>query len=93
MNHLQVPGLSTPDRSAVLMITPYEKEKTMDRNFFYQNRAQEYQREISQELANRHLLGGAEEKSFSAKRMQPLVLTFVRVASAITILMLFVFFM
>ena len=75
------------------MITPYEKEKTMDRNFFYQNRAQEYQREISQELANRHLLSGAGDKSLSVKRAKPLVVTLVRVASAITILLLFVFFM
>lgn len=64
----------------------------MERNFFYQNRAQEYQREISQELANRHLLSGAGDESISVKRAKPLVLTFVRVASAITILLLFIFF-
>ena len=31
------------------------KEKAMDRNYFYQKRAGEHQREISQELATLHL--------------------------------------
>jgi hypothetical protein len=72
------------------MITPYEKEKTMDRFYFYQQLAKEYQREISQDLANRHLLSDAEGKSPSVKRARPLVITLVRIASAITILLLFV---
>jgi hypothetical protein len=73
------------------MITPYEKEKTMDNSLLYLNRFW-IQREIMHELGSR-LFRSAEEKSLPVKRMKPLVLTFVRVASAITILMLFVFFM
>jgi hypothetical protein len=71
------------------MITPYEKEKTMDKSLLYLNRFW-VQREIMHELGSR-LLRSAEEKSLPVKRMKPLVITLVRVASAITILLLFVF--
>ena len=71
------------------MITPYEKEKTMDNSLLYLNRFW-IQREIMHELGSR-LFRSAEEKSLPVKRAKPLVLTFVRVAIAVTILLLFIF--
>jgi hypothetical protein len=74
----------------MLMITPGDEEKTMDRNFFYQKRAQEHQREVLKELAARHLLGGNEEKDFSEKQVIRLALSLVPVAATIGILLLLV---
>jgi hypothetical protein len=71
------------------MITPYEKEKTMDKSLLYVNRFW-VQREIMHELGSR-LFRSAEEKPLPVKRAKPWVSAFVLVASAITILLLFVF--
>ena len=60
----------------------------MDRNFYYQTRAKEHQHEISQELANRHLLSEAEVKSLAAKRVKRMAL---RAAPAMIIVTLLVF--
>ncbi len=64
----------------------------MDRNFFYQKRTQEYQREISQELASRHLHGGVGEKPLSGNRVKRLVLRVEPFAIVISLLLLLAFF-
>ena len=61
----------------------------MDKSLLYLNRFW-IQREIMHELGDR-LFRRAEEKSIPVKQMKPLVLTFVRVAIAVTILLLFIF--
>jgi len=52
----------------------------MDRNYYYQKRAQERQREISQELANRHLLREARSNTSAIKRVKRIVLRIVPAA-------------
>lgn len=52
----------------------------MDRNFYYQKRAEEHQREVSQELATRHLLDEAYPKPLTRKQARRLVF---RVAPAV----------
>ena len=54
----------------------------MDRNFYYQTRSAEHQREISQELATRNLLKGLKREPLTAKQAKGLVL---RVAPAVII--------
>lgn len=49
----------------------------MDRYYYYQKRSQEHQREISQELANRHLLNNAKANPPAVKRMKQIVLRIV----------------
>jgi len=62
------------------------KEKAMDRNYYYQKRAGEHQREISQELATRHLLSEVRSNVAPVNTVKRLVL---RIAFAlITILTL-----
>ena len=60
-----------------------QKEKTMDRNFYNQKRAEEHQREVSQELANRKLLSGLQREPLTAKQARRLML---RLAPAVIIL-------
>lgn len=55
----------------------------MDRNFYYQNRAKEYQREISRELATRNLLKDGKREPLSANQAKGLVL---RVAPAVILM-------
>ena len=54
----------------------------MDRNFFYQKRAQEHQREISQELTNRNLLKDGGHTPLTTKQAMRLIL---RIAFAVII--------
>ena len=52
------------------------KAKTRDRNYYYEKRAKEHQREISQELATRHLLSEGTSNATpanTARRMVPRV--------------------
>lgn len=46
----------------------------MDRNFYHQIRAKEFQREISKELANRQLLKGVKREPLTPKRARQLVM-------------------
>jgi hypothetical protein len=55
----------------------------MDRNFYYQNRAKEYQREISRELATRNLLKDGKREPLNANQAKGLVL---RVAPAVIVM-------
>jgi hypothetical protein len=55
----------------------------MDRNFYYQNRAKEYQREISRELATRSLLKDGKREPLNANQAKGLVL---RVAPAVIVM-------
>jgi hypothetical protein len=55
----------------------------MDRNFYNQKRAEEHQREVSQELANRHLLKGVQREPLTRKQAKRLVM---RLAPAVIIL-------
>jgi len=48
----------------------------MDRNFYYQTRAQEHQREIARELATRHLLDDANGNFSAAQRVKRMALRF-----------------
>jgi len=63
----------------------------MDKNFFYQKRAQEHQREISQELANRHLLNSPKVKSPAARRGKRMVLRIMPAAILFITLVLLYF--
>ena len=63
----------------------------MDRNYYYQKRAQEHQREISQELANRHLLREAGSNTSAIKRVKRIVLRIVPAAIVFITLLLFYF--
>jgi hypothetical protein len=61
----------------------------MDRNFFYQKRAQERQREISRELATRHLLKNTGLlHARTAKQVRLLALRIAPAVMIITILLL-----
>ena len=62
----------------------------MDRNFFYQKRAQEHQGEISQELANRKLLNDGVHEPLTVKQARRLVL---RIAFAVIIFSLLAFYL
>jgi hypothetical protein len=55
----------------------------MDRNFYHHKRAEEHQRELSRELANRHLLEGLKHEPLSRKQAQRLVM---RLAFAVIVL-------
>lgn len=61
----------------------------MDRNYYHQKMAKEHQREISQELANRHLLKGLKRDPLTMKEAKRLVLRIAPVAIVITLLLLF----
>jgi hypothetical protein len=65
-----------------------EKEKTMDRNYYYQKLAQEHQLEMSQELAARHMLKGLKREPLTMKQARHLILRIAPVAIVITILLL-----
>lgn len=55
----------------------------MDRNFYYQTRAKEHQREISRELATRNLLKDGQREPLNASQAKGLVL---RVAPAVILM-------
>lgn len=59
----------------------------MDRNFYNQKRAEEHQREVSQELANRHLLKDVEREPLTAKQARRLVLRLAPAVIVLTILL------
>jgi len=59
----------------------------MDRNFYQQKIAQEHQREISRELANRHLLKNDQHESLTTKQAKGLVLRVAPAAIIMTILL------
>ena len=62
----------------------------MDRNYFYQKRAQEHQREISEELANRKLLNdGSRHDPLTGKQARRLVLRIAFVVIAFSLLALY----
>jgi hypothetical protein len=60
----------------------------MDKEYSYQKRAQERQREIEQELANRHLLRDARHAPLSTKQAKRLVLRLAPAVIMLTILLL-----
>jgi hypothetical protein len=59
----------------------------MDRNFYYQNRAKEHQREISRELATRNLLKNGKREPLNADQAKGLVLRVAPVVIVMTILL------
>lgn len=60
----------------------------MDRNFYLQKRANEHQHEISQALANQHLLKTFGQESLTQKQARRLVLRFAPVVIVTAILLL-----
>ena len=60
----------------------------MDRNFYHQKRAEEHQREISQELATRNLLKDARHEPLSQKQARRLVMYLAPAVIVFTILLL-----
>ena len=60
----------------------------MDRNYYYEKMAKERQSEISQDLANRHLLKGLKQEPLTMQQAGRLILRIVPVAIVITILLL-----
>jgi hypothetical protein len=60
-----------------------KKEIAMDRNYYFQKRGQEFQREISKELANRHLLEGIKREPLTVAQAKQLV---VRLAPAVIVM-------
>jgi hypothetical protein len=63
----------------------------MDKDFYYQKRAQEHQREISQELETRNLLQMAGREPLTGKQVKRLVLRIVPAVIVMTILLLALF--
>jgi hypothetical protein len=60
----------------------------MDRNFYYQNRAAEHQREISRELATRNLLKDSKRAPLNANQAKGLVLRAAPAVIVMTILLI-----
>ncbi len=60
----------------------------MDRNFYNQHRSYEIQREISRELATRHMLDGIKREPLTMKQAKNLVLRLAPVTVVITVLFL-----
>lgn len=63
----------------------------MDRNIYYQKRAQEHQREISQELATRHLLNDPYRKPLTRNQVSQLVFRIAPAVIVTAILLLLTF--
>ena len=63
----------------------------MDRNFYYQKRAQEHQREISKELTTRQLLNDANANPLATKRLKQIALRTVP-ATIVIITLLWLYF-
>ena len=59
----------------------------MDKEYYYQKRAQERQREIERELADRHLLRDARHAPLSAKQAKRLVWRLAPAVIVLTILL------
>lgn len=59
----------------------------MDRNFYFQTRTAEHQREISRELATRNLLNSLKRETLTAKQARGLVLRAAPVVILMTILL------
>ena len=64
----------------------------MDRNYYYQKRTEEHQREVSQELATRHLLNETGLEPLKAKRLMRFALRLVPVAIVLIVLVVLSFF-
>jgi hypothetical protein len=64
----------------------------MDRNFYQQKLAQEHQKEVSKELATRHLLKEGGHEPLTKKQVQRLVPRIAPVAIVVTILIILNFF-
>jgi len=60
----------------------------MDRNYYYEKMTEERQREISQDLANRHLLKGLKREPLTMQEAGRLILRIAPVAIVITFLLL-----
>lgn len=60
----------------------------MDKNFYQQKLAQEHQKEVSKELATRHLLKDGGHEPLTTKQAQRLVLRIAPVAIVVTILII-----
>ena len=69
-----------------------QKEKIMDRNFYQQKLAEERQKEVSRELATRHLLKEGGHEPLTTSQAQRLVLRVAPVAIVVTILIILNFF-
>jgi hypothetical protein len=59
----------------------------MDRNFYFQTRTAEHQREISRELATRNLLNSLKHEPLTARQAKGLVLRVVPAVIFMTILL------
>jgi hypothetical protein len=59
----------------------------MDRNYYHQKLAQERQREISQELATRHIINESRSNRPGAKRVKRMLWLGAPALSAFTILL------
>jgi hypothetical protein len=60
----------------------------MDKDYFYQKRAEERQREISQELATRNRMKEAKHEPLTPKQARGLVFRLAPVVIVLTILLL-----
>ncbi len=60
----------------------------MNNHYYYQKRAEEHQREISKELATRHLLDDANPKPLTVKPVRRQVFRIAPAAIAIAILLM-----
>ena len=63
----------------------------MDRNYYYQKRAQEHQREISKELTTHQLLNDANANPLATKRLKQIALRTVP-ATIVIITLLWLYF-
>jgi len=61
----------------------------MDRNYYYEKMTKQRQREISQDLATRHLLDDPEARALSAKRVKRMVLRFAPAMIIISLLVIY----
>ncbi len=66
-----------------LNLTRPGKEQTMDKNYYYQIRTAEHQREISRELATRNLLNSLKHETLTARQARRMVL---RITPAVILL-------
>jgi hypothetical protein len=69
----------------------FTKEKTMSRHFYHQFEAREHQREISRELANRHLLADLKREPISRRQAAKLMIRLVPAVIFMTILLAIMF--
>jgi hypothetical protein len=67
-----------------------QKEKTMDKEYYYQIRAREQQREIAQELATRQLLKDVQHEPLTTKQASRLVGRLAPALIVLTVLLLLI---